>query len=444
MPKVGRKRKKTRTHLVIDEKVNSSLTTTAVLPKSFVLQHGGDENEVELGQLVGDVRLLMAPYTALKLSERKGAKIKDYVASASHLGVTHLLAFSLNKGGKLNLKVARLPTGPTLSFKVRQFSLGKQVRALLKRPPDVSTSGGLFQSPPVVVTNNFGGSDDATTPAHVKLMRITFQNMFPAVDVTTIKLNTVRRVVLFDYVKGTEGADGEEAEDSVDVRHFAVRAAPTGVNRAIKRLVQAKVPNLTKVADVADYVMGKGAGVGDVSDSEGEDEQTHVVLPGKFTGKGNNNGQKSALKLEEIGPRLKLTLSKVERGVCEGEVMYHAFVKKSKAEVESLKVRKKEEVDVKAARRKEQEENVARKQAAKDEKKARKVARREQREKEIMDGLRKGGAGLGEEVEDSGDDDSESEGEEDDLEKQALKMAESSSEEEEEDEEEEDSSDDEE
>ena len=429
MPKVGRKRKKTRTHKVEDEKKSSALVDKAPIPKSFVLQHGGAESEGEIGQLVTDMRLVMSPYTAQNLKEQKYAKLKDYVTSATNFAVTHLLAFSLNKGGTLNLKIARLPTGPTLSFKVRQFSLGKHVRGLLRRPPDVSTGTSLFSSPPVVVTNNFGSAD---ADAHVKLMRITFQNMFPPVDVGTVKLNGIRRVVLFDLRKG----GGEDGEDVVEMRHYAVKAAPTGVNKVIKRLVQAKVPNLSKVNDVADYVMGKGVGAGEMSDSEGEDEQTHVVLPGKYTGKGNAGGQKSALKLIEIGPRLRLTLSKVERGVSGGEVMYHAFVKKSKEEVKNLKVRKKEEVDLKVSRRKEQEENVARKQAAKDEKKARKTERREAREKEIMDGLRKGGAEIGNVgIEDSGSDDSgsESEGEVMDtlaMEEEARKMMQSSDEEE--------------
>ena len=74
------------------------------------------------------------------------------------LGVTHLLAFSMNEGGNVNCKVARVPSGPTLSFKVKRFSLAKQVRAVQKRPID--TSSGIFQTAPVVVTNNFGGAEE--------------------------------------------------------------------------------------------------------------------------------------------------------------------------------------------------------------------------------------------------------------------------------------------
>ena len=239
--------------------------------------------------LVLDWRNIMSPATALKLKERKGAKIRDYAEMAPALGVTHLLAFSMNEGGNVNLKVARMLTGPTLSFKIKRFSLSKQVRAAQKRPVDTSTSSGVYQAAPVVVTNNFGGADEA---AHIKLMRITFQNMFPAVDVGKVKLSDVRRVVLFNLLN-------EEGEE-VEVRHYAVRASPTGVSRSVKRIVQAKIPNLGQINDIADYVLGStGASTGAMSDSEGEDDSANIVLPQNFMGRGNAKSQKSALKVRD-------------------------------------------------------------------------------------------------------------------------------------------------
>ena len=44
----------------------------------------------------------------------------------------------------------------------------------------------------------------------------------------------------------------------------------------------------------------------------------------------------SALRLKEIGPRLTLRLVKIESGMCEGEVLHHAFVEKSGDEVTRL------------------------------------------------------------------------------------------------------------
>lgn len=75
-----------------------------------------------------------------------------------------------------------------------------------------------------VVLNNFGDKDAS---AHVKLMKVTLQNMFPSINVATIKLSDCRRVVMFNLDKTT---------GSVEMRHFAVRAAPTGITRAIKKV----------------------------------------------------------------------------------------------------------------------------------------------------------------------------------------------------------------
>ena len=69
-----------------------------------------------VSQLVQDMRRVMQPYTALKLKERKRAALKDYVSVAGSLGVTHMLMFS-KTDASVNLRVGRLPRGPTLSFK---------------------------------------------------------------------------------------------------------------------------------------------------------------------------------------------------------------------------------------------------------------------------------------------------------------------------------------
>ena len=48
-------------------------------------------------------------------------------------------------------------------------------------------------------------------------------------------------------------------------------------------------------------------------------------MAGKFGGRGNVAKRESKIKLVELGPRLRLRLYKVERGVCSGDVLYHAF-----------------------------------------------------------------------------------------------------------------------
>jgi len=406
MPRRGRKRKKTRTHVVdTDERIRGGLLSNDELkiPRSLVIRRGKVESE--LTELVTDIRKLMRPYTAVNFKEdakNRKVTLSHYANSLStSMGVTHILAVSQNSN-RVTLRVGRTPGGPTLSFRVKRFTLGRQIRSVQRRPYD---STKAFESPPVVVTNNFG---DVSAAPHVKLMRITFQNMFPAINVSTVKLSECRRVVLFNFIrrdmsqvssdkKKHVGDDDDLEDEEVEIRHYAIRAKPVGVDRKVRRLVEAKIPNLSKLSDISDYITGQtssGAPApavlrpGEMSDSEPEDEDTQVVLPGKYRGKGNNQAQKSALKLVELGPRLRIKLYKVERGMASGDVMYHAYESKTPGEVKALKQRKEGEAALKKRRREEQEANVARKQAAKDEKLAAKKARKKEREEKAMAALR--------------------------------------------------------
>lgn len=214
--------------------------------------------------------------------------------------------------------------------------------------------------------NNFTGTED-----HVKLMNVTFQNMFPAIDVQTVQLSECRRVVLFNYEKET---------DTVEFRQYVIRATPLGLSKSVKTIVKAKVPNLAKLDDISEYVLGNGAGAGATSDSEVDDEEAHVTLPDSFRGRGNQKSEKSAVRLSEIGPRLTLKLTKVEREICEGDVLYHAYKSKTPEESAKAKAKREQAQALKRKRREEQEANVAKKKDAKDAKKQRKLERKQERE----------------------------------------------------------------
>lgn len=404
MPRKGAKRRKTRTHVVEDEGAASALSPNEGMkvPRSLVVRRG--KVEAEVVELVSDLRLVMQPYTALNFKEdTKNTKLNKSLAHYSKelsgtMGLTHIMSISQNES-KLSLRLARTPAGPTLTFKIQQFSLSRHIRQVQRRPFDMSSENSTIRShPPIVVTNNFG---DKTAAPHVKLMRITFQNMFPAINVATIKLSECRRVVLFNFIRrdnvkdSTNESGREEEDEEVEVRHYAIRATPVGVNRKVRRIIQAKLPNLSKLSDISDYITGTTASgdsvassSGAMSDSEAEDEDNHVVLPQKYSGKGNNKSQKSALKLVELGPRLRLKLSKVERGLASGDVMYHAYVKKDPEEVRKKREEVQQAAVLKRKRREQQEENVRKKKQAKEEKLENKKRRKEERARQAMEELR--------------------------------------------------------
>ena len=392
------------------------------IPKSLILRRG--KTAAEVGQLVQDLRRLSLPYTALHFQEdaknRKLTLQKYTQHLALPMGVTHIWSFSQTSKQRLQLRVARTPEGPTLSFRVHQFSLTKHIQKLQRRPVAFTTS--LTANPPLVVTHNFGSNQDNVAP-HVKLLRITFQNMFPATNVATVQLSDCRRVVLFhylpqqevtnDFIKDDDGynddgnIDPQKAiVDLVQVRHYAIQATPTGVNRRIRRLVVSdskKLPNLNKCEDIADYLQGYVSDGGG-SDSEAEADQV-VTLPDRYVGRGNHKSQTSALKLVEIGPRLTLELQKVEKGLGAGAVLYHAYIQKTPEEAAALQRAADQAAALKIQRRKTQEQNVERKRKAAEEKRLAKKQRQEERQQAARDALRQGR--VAEEAGDNDDQESE-------------------------------------
>lgn len=294
------------------------------IPKSFVFSRG--KLPGSLRQLQMDLRKLMLPYTALKLKEKRRNNIKDFLNIAGPMGVTHFLILSKTETAPY-LRVARTPQGPTLTFKIQEYSLAVDVAHSQVRP---RCPKDLFKSRPLIVLSGFG-----TGEQHLKLTTIMFQNIFPAIDINTVKLSSCERIVLLNYNKETK---------LIDFRHYSIRLQPVGVSRRIRKFVQNhQVPDLRSLQDVSDFVTKAGYG----SESEADDEAATVTLPTDL-GRVNRASTKSAVKLQEIGPRMTLQLMKVEEGLCSGGVIFsesdHGKQKTQETEVEE----KEEEEEVMA------------------------------------------------------------------------------------------------
>ncbi|XP_041315628.1 suppressor of SWI4 1 homolog, partial [Pyrgilauda ruficollis] len=106
---------------------------------------------------------------------RRSNSLRDLVAVAGPLGVTQFLVLSKSQTG-INLKLFRLPGGPTLTFKVLQYSLVRDVVSALRRH---RMHEQQFLHPPLLVLGNFG----ARARPELRLMAGMFQGMFPALNV---------------------------------------------------------------------------------------------------------------------------------------------------------------------------------------------------------------------------------------------------------------------
>jgi len=406
-----------------------------------------------VSSLLQDWRRVMLPYTAAKLRVQRTNTLKDFVHVSGQLGVTHFAILSQTNKNVM-LRLARSPHGPTLTFRVDGYTLASQVRAAQDRPAEMPLA---FEASPLVVLHGFGGAVGAGAGgggvSHGDAMRMTstlLQNMFPQIQPATVKLSTCRRVLLAHYHKET---------GQVELRHYYIRNEPVGLSSMVKTLVTGgggvsavAGMGLGKLGDISEAVLGAGAGSaaaaaatsgsdddgsdgsddddeedGSEDDDEEEEEDddgtaavrasataaaaataaagddglaVHVTLPG-----GGARGQKSAVKLTEIGPRLTLTLVKIEQGLCEGDVLYHAFVTKTAAEAAALKAAAAAKAALKEERRKEQEANVARKKAAKAAKKSAKEERKAARQAAAVEAAASGGGDGGAAVDDGDDED---------------------------------------
>ena len=76
------------------------------------------------------MREVMYPYTAMKLKEGEKVKISDYLKMAGLFEMTHMIVFTSTETSKQllnhiilgNLKIMKNPDGPTITFKVLNYS----------------------------------------------------------------------------------------------------------------------------------------------------------------------------------------------------------------------------------------------------------------------------------------------------------------------------------
>lgn len=68
----------------------------------------------------------MYPYTALKLKEKKKNTLKDFLGVAGAFGVTHMMMYS-QTDKSCYLRLMKNPKGPTITFKIDEYSLAKDV-----------------------------------------------------------------------------------------------------------------------------------------------------------------------------------------------------------------------------------------------------------------------------------------------------------------------------
>ncbi|GMR54003.1 hypothetical protein PMAYCL1PPCAC_24198, partial [Pristionchus mayeri] len=314
-------------------------------PHSIVIPSGEVGKFVK--RLVRDYRRVMEPNTAMKLKVMKRNNIRDFVTTGAVLGVTHMMVFTRSEMS-VNMRLMRFPQGPTLTFRVKEYTLMRDVLSSLKK---TMVFEELYKSAPLVILSGFKEGQ----ARHLALVQTTFQNMFPSINVDMVNLASIRRCVMVRY---------NEEDDTFDIRHYSIKTVPTGMSKSTKKLLQSKLPDLSRYKDIADYFENPGH----LSDSEMEEESKNVELA-QDLGRGCKKGGQTQIRLLELGPRLTVELVKVEQEIDEGEVLYHKHVTKSAAEIAELKSKAPLVKKQRERRRKDIEMRVIRRLERADEKK---------------------------------------------------------------------------
>ena len=122
-----------------------------------------------------------------------------------------------------------------------------------------------------------------------------------------------------------------------------ISVKPYGVSKRVRRVVEGVTSSsggglldLGNEEDVADFLLrGRGEhgpdggyeSAASTTESVAGDEGDAVSLADDYVGRNNKKGQRRAVRLDEIGPRMELKLVKITEGVPgkDGDVIYHEF-----------------------------------------------------------------------------------------------------------------------
>lgn len=281
------------------------------IPQSFVIRMPTVQSQ-SLAELVLDIRRVMQPHTALHLKEAKRNKLKDFVAVAGNLSVSHFLLIGQTLLHS-TLRICHFPQGPSLFFNILEYSLIRDIintnsitnsNRILHRQGTNNTIA--YQNPPLVILNGF--PEDHSSK---ELLVSTFlQNMFPPINISKMKSSDIKRIVLFHY-----------ENDLIHFRHYRVNINDISISKPVRDIIKASSSisankklqqKISQTKDISEFLLNQFDG----AESESED----LIA--------TRQSDKKSVKVIEIGPRMTLELIKIVQGFNDdGTVLYNKYHK---------------------------------------------------------------------------------------------------------------------
>jgi ribosome biogenesis protein SSF1/2 len=179
-----------------------------------------------LTRLVKEMRTTMYPYTAVNLKESKANSIKDYLSIKDVYGLSHMMMLT-NTEKASYMRLAKMPRGPTVTFKIEKYCLSSDIFEHLSALNEVRRRSfkpltRSFNHVPLVIMNGFNNPnipDDQKEPVNIASMLI--QSFFPPINLNEIQLKKCKRVVLFNLKLETpEGIENfDEGKKILNIKY---------------------------------------------------------------------------------------------------------------------------------------------------------------------------------------------------------------------------------
>lgn len=303
-------------------------------------------------KLVAEMRTVMYPYTFINLKESDKNNIKDFLSIVDIYGMSHMMMFT-NTEKSSYLHFARMPKGPTITFKIDKYCLSSDIFSSLDKDQQPLTRN--FSHVPILIMNGFNSSNiPEEYDAAIKIVSMMFQSFFPPLNLNEVQIKKCKRVVLVNL-------DLSNNEPQIQFRHYDIDIQKYSVKKTISNLINnlGKTKDMSNLYNISDYIL-KHSGYSSCSDNE-EEGQCEIISE-------KEKSEKTQIKLKEIGPRLNLSIFKIQEGFLKGNVVFHSLIKKSKKEIHEILSEKKNKIIEKDKRRKAQEKNVKEKEKQKIEK----------------------------------------------------------------------------
>lgn len=318
----------------------------------------------------------MYPYTAVNLKESKANCIKDFLSIVDVYGLSHMIMLT-NTDKNSYMRLAKMPRGPTVTFKIHEYSLAadifennqKKIETSLSNPntrripsnPKPLTKS--FNHVPLVIMNGFNSNKISDTYKEpVKIAAMLIQSFFPPLNLNEIQLKKCKRVVLFNLTFDKE-SNSADPEPIIEFRHYDIDIEKYSIKKTISNIINSKKKDLSQFQSISDYILRQS---GYTSGSDNEDPnlgicdviQDSELKEDKGKIEANNGGDKIKVKLNEIGPRINMKIYKIEEGFLKGNVTFHTYINKSKKEVKELMEKIKLKRKLKKERKQEQQQNI--------------------------------------------------------------------------------------